>query len=200
MIAILLAGCFTGSLMAQEKPAARYNEFGIIFSDLNNFGLRYKHGGEKTSLRVSVLTMNLTSLNQTSDQGSGGSLKDNLFGGGIRLGFDSKVKLFSTFCLLLGAEAGLSYHYQHYTGESDGITNDERKVTSLVPSLSFIFGVNYILKDHLVLGAEINPSFLYIFEKASYSKPTEYTEKSQSIQFNLASTGAGLYIAYRFGK
>jgi len=200
MIALLLAGCFTASLMAQDKPPSRYNEFGIIFSDLNNFGLRYKHGGETTSLRVSLLAMDMVSNKQTSGQNSGGSFKQSEIGGGFRLGFDSKVKLFPAFCLLLGAEAGLSCDYGHFTLETNGVTTDDHKIKSYTPSISFIFGVNYVIKEHLVFGAEINPSVFYAFQTETYSKPSEYTNKLQILQFKLASTGAGLYIAFRFGK
>jgi len=200
MIILMLTGCFISLGLAQETPAPRYHEFGIIFSDLNNFGLRYKVGGEKTSFRFSLLTLNLLSSNQSSDPSSGGTIKQTGYGGGVRIGFDNKVPLFGAFSLLLGAEVGLNYNYSHYTEELNGNASDEHITTTLDPGLSFIFGVNYILKDHLVLGAEINPTVSYTNMVTKYKEPQEYNDKSNKIAFSLVTSGAGLYFAYRFGK
>ncbi len=201
LILIALSGCLTSQVIAQETPSLRYHEFGIIFSNLNNFGLRYKYGGEKTMLRVSLLSMNLFSSNSSSQRNSDSSkLKQTGYGAGFRIGFDSKVPLFSTFSLLLGAEAGLSYQYIHYTQTLNGTTSNENTETALYPGISFIFGLNYILKDHLVFGAEINPTVSYVKDITKYKEPTEYTVTNNHFNFNLATAGAGLYIAYRFWK
>jgi len=200
IFAILLSGCFISSLMAQDQPPARYNEFGIIFSSLNSFGLRYKYGGDKTSFRLSLLTLNLGVSNSSDNPTSGQTQKQSSYGAGLRLGFDHKVRLFSSFSLLLGAEAGIGYTYQHTTNTASGISTDERVDQYLTPTLSFIFGLNYILKDHLVFGAEINPTLMYAYQSTDYKQPSEYTSKSKTLEFSLFTSGAGLYIAYRFGK
>ncbi|MCX6285321.1 MAG: hypothetical protein NTW31_13935 [Bacteroidetes bacterium] len=201
LIIIALAGCLITPAMAQETPSLRYHEFGVIFSSLNSFGLRYKYGNEKTMLRVSLLAMNLYSLNSSSERNSDSSeLKQTGYGAGFRIGFDSKLPLFSSFSLLLGAEAGFDYQYTHYTQTLNGTKSNENVQTSISPGLSFIFGFNYILKDHLVLGAEINPTVSYDNRINKYKEPKEYTVKDNRINFSLSTAGAGLYIAYRFGK
>jgi len=95
---------------------------------------------------------------------------------------------------------GLNYNYSHYSQTGSGVTNMDQTETSLVPGLSFIFGLNYIVKDHLVLGAEINPTVSYTNMVTKYKEPQEYNDKSNKIAFSLVTSGAGLYIAYRFGK
>ncbi|MCX6282232.1 MAG: hypothetical protein NTU51_09755 [Bacteroidetes bacterium] len=201
LLIIALIGCLISPALAQETPSLRYHEFGIIFSSLNNFGLRYKYGNEKTMLRLSVLSMNLVSSNSSTDRSSDSStIKQTGYGMGFRLGFDHKVPLFSSFSLLLGAEAALSYQYNHYTQTLNGTKSNEDIQTTFSPGLSFIFGVNYILKDHLVFGAEINPTVSYVYRTTKVKEPSEYTVKDNNINFSLSTAGAGLYIAYRFGK
>ena len=200
LIIFLLTGCFISPLLAQETVASRYHEFGIIFSDLNNFGLRYKYGSEKTMLRVSLLSLNLQSSNQTSDAGDSPEHKQTGYGAGFRIGFDSRVPLFKHFSLLLGAEAGVTYNYNHVTVNINGNTTEEYTSTYLYPGLSFIFGVNYVVQEHLVLGAEINPTLSYYYGITKYKEPNESEDKTNGIAFNLVTSGAGLYIAYRFGK
>ena len=63
VILLLLAAYVSSPVLAQDKPSPRFHEFGIIFSDLNNFGLRYKYGSEKTKLRLSLLSTNLMMTN-----------------------------------------------------------------------------------------------------------------------------------------
>ncbi|MCX6287318.1 MAG: hypothetical protein NTY96_09395 [Bacteroidetes bacterium] len=201
IIVILLAGCLISPALAQQNPSPRFHEFGIIFSDLNNFGLRYKYGGDKSRFRFSLLTMNLLSSNLSSDQSSSGTIKQTGYGAGFRIGFDNKVPLFGSFSLLLGAEAGLNYNYSHLIQtDPSGTTNLDQTETSLAPGLSFIFGVNYVVKDHLVLGAEINPTVSYVNDVTKHKQTQEFELKTKSIAFSLATAGAGLYIAYRFGK
>jgi len=196
----LLAGCIISNILAQETPASRYHEFGIIFSDLNNFGLRYKYGSEKTMLRVSLLALNLGSSKETFDPSGSPEHKQTGYGAGFQIGFDSRVALFKNFSLLLGGEAGVRYNYNHVTVNSNGNPTDDFTSTSLSPGLSFIFGANYIVKDHLVLGAEINPTLSYVYNQTKFKEPNESTDKTNGIVFNLVTSGAGLYIAFRFGK
>jgi hypothetical protein len=49
----------TFGLFAQETSNSQFYQAGISFSSLNSFGLHYKTGGERTMLRMSLLTMNL---------------------------------------------------------------------------------------------------------------------------------------------
>jgi opacity protein-like surface antigen len=202
IILIAVFGLFISPAIAQTDANLRYHEFGINFSSLNNFGLRYKFGNGKTMLRVSLLAVNLQSSNKQGQESDSSKIKQTGYGAGLRIGFDHKIPLFSTFNLLLGAELVANYSYQHQHTEYAGDTPIDITTSAISPGISFIFGANYILKDHLVLGAEINPTLLYIYSTSKQSGPnsTEAKNVSKQLTFALATSGAGIYIAYRFGK
>ena len=104
IILIAVFGLFISPAIAQTDANLRYHEFGINFSSLNNFGLRYKFGNEKTMLRVSLLAVNLQSSNKQGQESDSSKIKQTGYGAGLRIGFDHKIPLFSTFNLLLGAK------------------------------------------------------------------------------------------------
>lgn len=185
-------------LCAQQNPAPRFHEFGISFATLNDFGLRYKYGGEKTMLRISMMALDLGSTKSTTEISSTIETTDKTYGGGFNIGFDHRIPLYANFNLLLGAEIGLAYTYDHSVRKQNDLELVEKKNT-YTGGLSMIFGVDYTLLDHLVLGAEINPTIAYQYSilKASES---EFQQKSQGWEFRLVTNGAGLYVAYRFGK
>lgn len=186
---------------AQENHTSKYHEFGITFSSLDNFGLRYKFGSEKTMLRLSLLSMNLSTLNTSTDRSQTGTNKTTGYGAGIGIGVDHKISLYKNLSLLLGGELGLSYTYNHMTlySDNDSLTTEYKQMT-LSPRVSFIFGINYIVKEHLILGAEINPTLSYTLRSDKRLSPEQYTSNTNIFGFSLTTAGAGLYIAYRFGK
>ncbi len=198
---LLFTGFLFGAASAQDNPSPRFHEFGISFSNLNSFGLRYKYGNEKTRLRLSLLSINLQALNGSTDNSQNSSNKTTGYGAGIRFGFDHRIPLYKNFSLLLGAELGLTYNYSHQTTKTgnDTITS-EIKDKTFSPGISFIFGLNYVVQDHLVLGAEINPTLSYNMLSDQRLNPQSYTNKTNTLNFSLTNSGAGLYIAYRFGK
>ena len=199
MTIFLLTGCIIGNITAQETPSLRFHEFGISFYNLNSFGLRYKYGTEKTRLRITLLALNLASSSQSGRQDSIDQ-KNRGYGAGFRIGFDHSITLAGTFSLILGGELGLNYNYSYWNTRNPGYSPDEYTQWSISPGISFIFGINYVLKDHFVLGAEINPTLSYTYGISKYKQPQEYQVTANNLVFNLVTSGAGLYIAYRFGK
>jgi hypothetical protein len=103
---------------------------------------------------------------------------------------------------LLGAELLANYNYSHTHLNTSSSNYADETNSSVSPGVSFIFGLNYILKEHLVMGAEINPTLFYSYATYIRSAPSEseYKQTTNQFSFNLATQGAGLYIAYRFGK
>ena len=202
IILIAVFGLFISPTVAQTDANLRYHEFGINFSSLNNFGLRYKFGNAKTMLRISLLAINLQSTNKQGQEADSSKVKQSGYGAGLRIGFDHKIPLFSTFNLLLGAELVMNYSYQHQNTQYAGNTPTDITTSTFSPGISCIFGANYILKDHLVLGAEINPTLSYNYGITKQTGPnsTEAKNVSNQLAFTLATSGAGIYIAYRFGK
>ncbi|MDP4282151.1 MAG: hypothetical protein Q8867_08385, partial [Bacteroidota bacterium] len=198
-IIIFLSGCFIIPVKAQQTPSLKYNELGISFYDLNGFGFRYKHGNDKTMFRLSMLTLDVVSNNQKIKMNNYPESKQSGYGLGMRIGFDNRVPLYKNFSLLLGGELGINYLYQTINN-GDSITSSTSKHTqwTISPGVSFIFGINCVIREHLVLGAELNPTLAYSYSETKNDYPYfHYKTTSTNFSFNASTSGAGVYIAYR---
>ncbi|MEI7663265.1 MAG: hypothetical protein WCK34_13740 [Bacteroidota bacterium] len=200
MFSVISCGIF-----AQQENKLHYTQAGITFSSLNNFGLTFKTGGEKTLLRVSLLSLN---LGKSSNQGR---VQDSIdastssYGVGFRLGFERHLPIYNHFDFIWGFEAGCSYTNQKQKRNMSGLYNDyESNSWSIIPLADVILGVTYTISDHLVLGAEITPGVQYSFGKTkttNYTGITSTTEQTnKNFNFGFNNNAASLSLAYRFGK
>ena len=98
------------SVYSQEK-LNRPNEIGLVFSNLNSFGLRYKCGNDTTMFRMTalVLTGTNTSNNYSNCSNNGivdeniPASKTNAIAPGLNFGFEQRKwinnKLYFYYCL-----------------------------------------------------------------------------------------------------
>ena len=92
--------CFTILLMfftlgtyAQQENSLRIHQVGITFTSLNQFGINYKTGNEKTLLRLSLLSLNLRNQAEWGRPEDSLDVKTQGYGVGFRLGFESGYRL-----------------------------------------------------------------------------------------------------------
>ena len=57
------------NVFAQEN-SGKVKEVGLVFSNLNSFGIRYKCGNEKSLFRITALTINGSDMNSSSSANS----------------------------------------------------------------------------------------------------------------------------------
>lgn len=176
-IIILSLIMFTFHSFAQEKTRVR--EAGISFKNLDEFGLLYRIGNNKSVWRFAIrgnrTTPSRSERHSTSDNGNNISKHVDTgerYGFGIWLGKEFRKKITDNIGFRYGLGAGISKTY--YEGKSkmedlylkpQKLTVSERnsKMNSNDIRVNLILGFNYLLND-IVIGVEINPSMKYSYK------------------------------------
>jgi hypothetical protein len=148
--------CF---VFAQEKV----NEIGVVFSNLNDFGVTYRFGNEKSLWRfdaVSIYANNNTKAFINYEE------LDNAYGFDVRVGKEFRKKLNDKISLSYGADISFGYEYtvdgKDYIVFMNDVINEYRR---FLPGINLIIGVNYDITNKLSAGAELLPGGKYYFGK-----------------------------------
>jgi hypothetical protein len=182
----------------QEKQTARFHQAGITFSSFNAFGLQYKTGKDGWRFRGSLISINYTNAKQYGRDQDSLDIKSQSGGFGLRFGFEKPLPVISNFSFLLGVEAGCSYSSGKYNPYYD--ENTEMKSSTVSPGIYIVFGAEYMLTPHWILGAEIRPGVEYEYSVGTTSKLGNITREvtEQTITGGLNSGAAALSVAFRF--
>jgi len=197
---LILFLCIPGFIMAQETP--KQKEIGLVFSDLNNFGVTYRIGTNKSLWRFNTL---FASGHEQEIENEGehyietsGSKRY-----GIKIGKEFRQIINDKFMLRYGAD--LSFDYSHYKSERDYyFISDDRldEQTTFSRGVNLVFGFNYALSDHILIGAEILPYFSYKNSTSTKYPQGEYKVKSNistsGFDYGMSSSSALLSIVYKF--
>jgi hypothetical protein len=187
-------------IFAQQNPETKIHQVGINFSSLNQFGMHYKSGNEKTLLRMSLLSMNLASYSDWGRPEDSLDNKQQNYGFGFRLGFEKHIPIVAKLDFIWGLEAGGNFNYTKLKNEQVNY-NVERTSWTITPLVDVVLGVTYTFADHLVIGAEITPGVRYSFGKSKQTSSTQTVETTtSSVGFGFSNNSASLSLAYRFGK
>jgi len=188
------------SLMGQET--VKQKEIGLVFSNLNNFGLTFKTGTDKSLWRFNTLFISGYNMDKNAD-----SLvnKDSYMGFGVKIGKEYRKNIVDNLEMRFGAD--ISFRYTQSKSDYDDKTVDDNdrlnESTTYQPGINLVFGFNYILGDNLLIGAELLPSFTYTtgesVEKHYYSNYEEEIKSDISgFNYGLSNTSVLLSLAYRF--
>ena len=187
-------------LMAQE--AVKQKEIGLVFGNLDNFGLTFKTGNNKSLWRFNTLIISGASMDNTADSIEN---KQNSTGFGVKVGKEYRKNIVNNLELRFGAD--LSFRYAQSKNEySDKTVNDSDRLSERItyqPGINLVFGFNYVINENIVLGAEVLPSFNYVLgtsvEKSPWNNNGEEIKSDISgFNYGLSNTSALLSIAYRF--
>ena len=190
------------SVIAQEK--VKQKELGLVFSNLDNFGIMYKFGHQKSMWRLKSVYGNSLSQEQKSDSDKAST---NHFSGGLSFGKQFTVVLDKQFDFIYGADLSFGYsrsvnerEYSHE--ETEGYNKNE--TYEYRPGLNLLLGFNYVINERIVLGAELLPGAYYSYGKSSASSKkddgSEEIVESDNTKFivGISSSSALLSVAYRF--
>jgi hypothetical protein len=180
---------------AQEKR----QEVGIVFQSLDNFGITYNTGTEKSVWRFNTLY-----ISGTNDINQYDSLlyKSGNYGLGLGIGKSFIINISDNFEFRQGP--GLFFSYTRSNTDYNYSTiNDVDKIyrsNYYRQGINYLFGLNFIIKEKFILGAEILPSISYSIEKkvSIIDSEKEKTNGVSSLNYNLSSSSARLSLAYRF--
>jgi len=184
-------------LFAQES--SRQQEVGLLFKNLDAFGLSYKIGNEKSMWRFSSLMISggITTPPEQDEY----ELKDTHFGGKISAGKEFRKSISDKCNLIFGAD--VSFMYNQSVNEIKNKDLPEIKTTNkkqhYSTGINAIIGFNFLISDNLLFGAELLPDLTYSTSIATRILNGEKTKKESSqMNYGLTSSSAQLSIAYRF--
>ncbi|MDA3944587.1 MAG: hypothetical protein PF694_13735 [Bacteroidetes bacterium] len=201
---LLIVLCLSMSyyLIAQENEKVKQKEIGLVFSNLDNFGLTYKTGTEKSLWRFNTMVISGDNIEETED-----SLfsTQNQLGFGVKIGKEYRKNIAENLELRLGAD--LSFSYSHSKIELDDKTVNDfdrlREQSIYRPGVNLVFGFNYELSDNFVIGAELLPNFTYTTGSRTETNYYTYQNDEENTDFSgfsygLSNSSALLSLVYRF--
>ena len=199
---LLILLCLSMSYFLIAQETLKQKEIGLVFSNLNNFGLTYKTGTNKSLWRFNTLFVSGNNLEETGD--SLLNTQSNI-GFGVKIGKEYRKEVIDNLQLRFGAD--ISFRYSQSKSDYDDKTvNDYDRLyerTTYQPGFNLIFGFNYLLGDNLLIGAELLPRFSYTtgesVEKRYYSTDgKEMKSDISGFSYGLSNTSVLLSLAYRF--
>jgi hypothetical protein len=181
----------------------RIKEIGLTLEGFDDFGLNYKVGRPDALWRFS--SMFLSGGRYETAYPSYQEEIQKTIGIGIGIGREFRKPVVENLQFRYGADITFSYN----TSESEIHPNEayyNRTVNrnQYRPGLAFVLGVNYIIKEKFIIGAEILPGFYYSSVEETTDFDSADNEDSHSdtssYGFNGSLSSALLTLAFRFHK
>lgn len=195
---ILLILILPTLLVAQEKT--KQKEVGLLFSNLDQFGITFKTGTNKSLWRFNTLFLSGYNGQETSD-----SLYSDYsnIGFNFQVGHEFRTNISDNLEFRYGADLSFSFSQAERDINDKSIDNRDSysKIMTYEPGINLIIGFNYIINDNLVFGAELLPSVSYRMIKkeeemiyGNYIPPSD----NSSFRYGLSNSSARLSLVYRF--
>lgn len=186
------------SVSAQEK--VKQQEIGLVFQNLNNFGVTYKFGYQKSMWRLKSIYGGMSNYTKKDDT-SKDSNSANYFGLGFGKQFTASIDDNLDFIYGMDISGSLmNYKNIDSFSESDLEKTDEN--TMYTAGINLVLGFNYVLNERFVFGAEVLPGVSYSSEnrniKDEFNPSNDYEYKDTGFDIGFSSSSASLSIAYRF--
>lgn len=187
-------------VMAQEE--VKQKELGLVFSNLDNFGLTFRTGTNKSLWRFNTLFINGSNNDNTAD-----SLvnKQSNMGFGVKIGKEYRKNIAEHLELRFGADLSFSYSQSKSDYDDKTINSNDRLSEQIIykPGVNLVFGLNYKLSSNFVTGAELLPNFSYttgtLTEKYYYiNNGDEVKSDISGFNYGLSNTSVLLSLSYRF--
>ncbi|WP_339610059.1 hypothetical protein [uncultured Roseivirga sp.] len=196
---VLLSLSMSYCLMAQEP--AKQQEAGLTFYNLNGFGLTYRTGTEQSLWRFNTLAI---SGGNTDNSTSSAVNKQTNASVTIKVGKEYREKLVDKLELRYGADVSLGYRHSKLEVETTS-TNYYRSInrTAFEPGVNMVIGLNYMINENLVIGAELLPAFNYSLgttkeKETNVNNGNEVKTDNSGYNYGLSNGSALLSIAFRF--
>jgi len=183
-------------LMAQEN--VKQKEIGIVFSNLDNFGLTFKTGTNKSLWRFNTLFISGSNSEVPGD--SVVSKRSNL-GFGFKIGREYRTEIKENIELRFGADLSFTYSQSKSEYDDKTIDNFDQIIehTTYRPGLNLVLGLNYMLSENILIGAELLPGFTYMMRESIEKNNGEVIKRDVSgFNFGLSNKSVLLSLAYRF--
>lgn len=185
LIIALLFLMAVAQVRAQETN--RVHEVGLVFSSVDQFGIRYKVGHDNIRYRLTASSLNF----KHTDYDDQNSMYKSATQWGVTLsgGIEKYHPLTDDFGLYCGSDLSLGYSSLKTALVS---SNDDFKQNYYTIGLSGIFGARYQFSKAWSLSAELTPTLYYNRIKAGSDMNGDVWS------FNFASNQATLCLSYQF--
>lgn len=186
----LIVITLVSSFVTMAQDTIKVKEVGILFNNLNNFGLTYKLGNSNAVWRINSLLI------------SGSSVKENLdtlersrksAGFAIKLGKEFRKTISDKLEFRYGADVFFDYRKQEFVSSNSTFGDETYR-----PGVNLVIGFNYLLSENLLLGAELLPSFNYLTGRSTSSGAFNSPQRIEGFEYGLSNTSALITLAYRF--
>lgn len=181
-------------VVAQEKP--KIKEVGIVFSNLDNFGLSFKIGKEKALWRFNTMLIDGGNMQETMD-----SVVSKTSSIGLMFGVGREYR--KTIAKNLEMRYGADLSFRYLKNKLDFNDNENTRLSTRTyyePRFNLVFGFNYVIKEQLIIGAEILPYISYTFGSFvdEFSDNDNRETDVSRIDYGLSNTSIMLSVGYRF--
>lgn len=189
--------CVSLSYTVFAQETVKQKEIGLVFSNLNNFGLTYKTGTERSLWRFNTVLVS-GGFNESTYHNL--QIIQGNFGFGVNIGKEYRKPLVENIEFRYGAD--LSFSLSQSKNENHQITNNiynSLKDTRYVPGFNFVLGLNFKFNDKFVLGAELLPGISYTYRSIVEIIDSYETKRDISgFNYGLSNSSVLLSFSYRF--
>ncbi len=196
LVFILLSLFLSDGVMAQEKVTSKQREIGIVFQNLDNFGLTYKIGNKKSLWRFNTLLLAGSSI-ETEEEDI--TETENSIGIGFKIGREYRKNIVNNLDLKFGFDLGFTYSKDK---TEDSPITKELKIYEY--GFNLVFGFNYLLGDNFTLGVELLPHFTYRDTKSTASREfggvvtNQTISKAKGFYYGISNNSVMFTLAYKF--
>lgn len=200
-ITLLIALVISTLAIGQEKKTEQIREAGLTFRNLDNFGFSYKVGTKHSLWRFNAISI---SGNKENKDFTGGDRDSNHFGVGLSIGKESRKPIAKNLEYRFGFDFSFNYNHSKktqpiYSDYNSSYLETEVKTNYYTPGVNMILGLNYIVNEHFVLGAEMMPFINYTIGRTKTGEENNNeTTDSTNFSYGFDSSSILLSLAYRF--
>jgi hypothetical protein len=192
------------SVIFSTQGQSKQNEVGVVFSNVNSFGLTFKTGTEKGLWRFTALSLSGNSQKNDADSST---TKNHGNGFGVKFGYEFRKTVVGNLQFRYGADLTFNFNHSKIELDDKSISQYSTTVetTTYSPGINFVLGFNYVFLNKFVVGIEALPYVAFTTgtstDKSStfnYTYPTQKT-KTTGINYGLSNTSIMISVVYRFG-
>lgn len=198
---VLIVALVSVPFMMKAQDKVRVNEVGLSFSGLNNFGLTYRVGNEKSLWRFNVLDIGAGKHTEKEDSLE---MYSNEVGMAIQIGREYRKALKHNLEFRYGMDLSFGYSYNVTDYNDLSVANEDMHRTrqQYSPGINLVLGLNYCITENIVLGAEITPYFNWTMYKYSSDPESEYDSNTyySSTNYGMSNTSVQLSLIYRINS
>ena len=195
----LIAAVSVSILSGARKPE-KLNELGVTTLNLNDFGITYRIGNDKSVWRFNAVLINGSRSKNNDDNMERTS---SACGTGFQVGKERRKKTGEKFELRYGLDLSFNYNKSKHTGKDNQNQDNDYKyiVISYEPGINLVLGFNFVFAENFLVGAEFLP---YIHYTGQINKDYDFRAgeyritNTRGLVYGLSSNSVRLSLVYRF--